>query len=87
MTGVWATPDPIGILGGINFYAYVKNNPVKWVDPLGLYDDQDNNGDTEEFGSLGDYASDDGQDDTRSNPLAIIKGSDSIDFLLLMKIL
>jgi len=29
-TGVWTTPDPIGILGGINLYSYVSNNPVNW---------------------------------------------------------
>lgn len=35
-TGVWTTPDPIGIFGGINFYSYVANNPVNFWDWLGL---------------------------------------------------
>ena len=35
-TGRWLSRDPIGEEGGINLYGYVGNNPVNWVDPLGL---------------------------------------------------
>ena len=35
--GRFITRDPIGFRGGINQYTYVRNNPVKWNDPFGLY--------------------------------------------------
>src|SRR5262249_23099852 len=34
--GRWISPDPIGLAGGVNFYAYVENTPIASVDPLGL---------------------------------------------------
>jgi RHS repeat-associated protein len=33
--GRFTQPDPIGLMGGLNEYAYAPN-PLNWVDPLGL---------------------------------------------------
>ncbi|MFP1797375.1 RHS repeat-associated core domain-containing protein, partial [Lonsdalea quercina] len=33
--GGYISPDPIGVLGGDNLYAYAPN-PLTWIDPLGL---------------------------------------------------
>jgi RHS repeat-associated protein len=35
-TGRFISEDPIGFDGGINWYAYVENNPANLVDPSGL---------------------------------------------------
>ncbi len=35
-TGRYMTPDPLGLWGGINLFAYVENSPLRWIDPWGL---------------------------------------------------
>ena len=35
--GRFISEDPIGFIAGVNFYTYVTNNPLFFVDPYGLY--------------------------------------------------
>jgi RHS repeat-associated protein len=39
-SGRFISRDPIGFNGGINQYAYVRNNPLKYIDPRGLLGEQ-----------------------------------------------
>ena len=35
--GLYLTPDPIGVSGGLNMYSYAGQNPINRVDPYALY--------------------------------------------------
>jgi RHS repeat-associated protein len=34
--GSYINQDPIGLMGGFNFYLYVENQPIRYLDPKGL---------------------------------------------------
>ncbi|KAH6856079.1 RHS repeat-associated core domain protein [Chaetomium sp. MPI-CAGE-AT-0009] len=35
--GRWTSPDPAGLVDGVNLYAYVQNSPLTMSDPTGLW--------------------------------------------------
>ena len=51
-TGRWLSKDPIGFDGGSNWFAYCGNDPVSYLDPLGLQDGMSNPGNTEPLAEL-----------------------------------
>lgn len=53
VAGVWTTPDPISVFGGVNLYQYVGNNPVNYRDWLGLSEISDVNGGYADNGGKG----------------------------------
>jgi len=36
-TGRYLSPDPLGLAGGLNLYAYAEQDPINGQDPLGLF--------------------------------------------------
>jgi RHS repeat-associated protein len=50
----WISRDPIGENGGINLFAFVENNPVSRVDPLGTEEVPVGEGEVTLPGALGD---------------------------------
>jgi RHS repeat-associated protein len=50
-TGRWLSNDPIGISGGLNQYAFCADNPVMFLDPLGLFWEH-----VDLYGSMSDMA-------------------------------
>jgi RHS repeat-associated protein len=39
--GRWLSPDPAGAVDGLNLYAYVRNNPLRFYDPTGQSGQED----------------------------------------------
>ena len=64
---MWTTPDPIGVLGGVNLYGYVSNNPVNKIDLLGL--DEPGNGFGPDGTGMADTA--DTSDDSKESTVSL----------------
>ncbi len=68
--GIWTTTDPIGILGGLNLYGYVGNNPLNYRDifELGRNPDEDGYNDCCGAGNAGQRnANDNGRNNDRDS--------------------
>jgi RHS repeat-associated protein len=35
--GRWVSPDPLGLIDGFNLYWFLRNNPLRYLDPSGTY--------------------------------------------------
>jgi RHS repeat-associated protein len=61
--GRWTSPDPLGTVDGYNVYAYVRNDPVNWIDPDGTNGEEGGSGHYKErrnaitdwYGQYGDH--------------------------------
>ncbi len=53
--GRWISPDPLGAIDGPNLYAYVRNNPMKYVDYFGFNSELDENCGCTQHGHPGWY--------------------------------
>jgi RHS repeat-associated protein len=70
VTGRWLSKDPIGINGGLNQYVAFANNPVMFVDPLGLCDEHYTKEDVKAILQSINL----GMNSTTRNPLKIVIG-------------
>jgi RHS repeat-associated protein len=52
--GRWTACDPSGLVDGINLYAYVRNNSIRFVDPEGLQGEEGETGKPKRKGAHGE---------------------------------